>query len=336
VTTQHETPERQGGGFGPGCATVLVLLVIALVLKSFMPVIQPHVSMASEPLLEHPLFTIPGLGPLGEVYLTNAMVAWLISAVVVLLAGFYVGRKVRRAMAEDNYVLTGFADVFVSVVEYLYNLTESTAGRWTKVIFPYFATIMALVLVANWMELVPGVDSIGILKPAHGHHGYLIKQVGPVYSIWEEVKGEDAAAQGEVYEFIPFVRVASTDLNFTLSLALVSVLSTQVIGLWAQRWYYLEKFFNFRALVNKPGMGVLDFAVGFLELISEFSKILSFTFRLFGNLFAGTVLLFVMGALLPVALFVFYFLELFVGLVQAFVFGVLTMVFMAQATQAHH
>jgi len=96
----------------------------------------------------------------------------------------------------------------------------------------------------------------------------------------------------------------------------------------------MEKFFNFRALLRGP-MGLLDFAVGLLELISEFSKILSFSFRLFGNIFAGSVLLFVMGALMPPILFGFYGLELFVGLIQAFVFGMLTMVFMAQATQHH-
>jgi F-type H+-transporting ATPase subunit a len=82
--------------------------------------------------------------------------------------------------------------------------------------------------------------------------------------------------------------------------------------------------------------GVIDFAVGLLETISEFSKILSFSFRLFGNIFAGSVLLFVIGYLVPVfAQSIFLMLEFFVGLIQAVVFGMLTMVFMAQATQGH-
>jgi F-type H+-transporting ATPase subunit a len=81
---------------------------------------------------------------------------------------------------------------------------------------------------------------------------------------------------------------------------------------------------------------VIDFAVGLLELISEFSKILSFAFRLFGNIFAGSVLLFVIGSLVPVfAQTGFLMLEFFVGLIQAIVFGMLTMTFMSQATQGH-
>jgi F-type H+-transporting ATPase subunit a len=86
-----------------------------------------------------------------------------------------------------------------------------------------------------------------------------------------------------------------------------------------------------------PVFGLIDFAVGLLEIVSELAKILSFSFRLFGNIFAGSVLLFVMGSLVPVVVQSgFLMLEFFVGLIQAIVFGMLTMVFMAQATQSHH
>jgi F-type H+-transporting ATPase subunit a len=99
---------------------------------------------------------------------------------------------------------------------------------------------------------------------------------------------------------------------------------------------YLTKFFNVTTLFKKPFFGAIDFAVGLLELVSEFSKILSFTFRLFGNMFAGMVLLFLISSMLP-----WFFpslvmtFEFFIGLIQAFVFGMLTMVFMSQATQGH-
>jgi F-type H+-transporting ATPase subunit a len=90
------------------------------------------------------------------------------------------------------------------------------------------------------------------------------------------------------------------------------------------------------AIFKRPVFGVIDFGVGLLELISEISKILSFSFRLFGNIFAGSVLLFVIGTLIPVFVqSLFLGLEFFVGLIQAVVFGMLTMVFMAQATQGH-
>lgn len=346
--TAHKSETRQGGGFRPGCAGVLFLLALTLLLPRFIPVLQPHVALPAEAVMEEPLFTIPGVGP---VYLTNTFITWSIAVVVTMVISYRVGRRVRQAMERDEYVLTGFTDAFVSFIEVLYNLTESTAGKWTRAIFPYFATITVLVLVINWMELLPGIDTIGILRPAHEPKGYLIKDLGAVGLLWEEVEKKDKGMEGEkegaagqyglaavdkepVYEFIPLFRVASTDLNFTLALALVSVLMTQIIGLRAQGGHYVEKFLNFRALLRGP-MGALDFAVGLLEIVSEVSKILSFSFRLFGNIFAGSVLLFVMGALAPPILFAFYGLELFVGLIQAFVFGMLTMVFMAQATQHH-
>ncbi len=352
--TAHKNHEQtqKSGGFRPGCLGVLVMIALTIFLPRVVPVLQPHVALPADRILDDPLFTIPGLpGDQGAVYLTNTLVTWAIAVFIVLLMGFLVGRRVKQAMARDEYVLTGFTDVFVSFVEVLYNLTESTAGKWTRVIFPYFVTITTLVLVINWMELLPGIDTIGVLTPSHKPgYGYVVKDLGPVAILWEEAEGKGekgealvpggryglaAVEEGEpTYEFRPFFRVASTDLNFTLALALVSVIMTQIVGLRALGAHYMEKFFNFRALLRGP-MGLLDFAVGLLELISEFSKILSFSFRLFGNIFAGSVLLFVMGALMPPILFGFYGLELFVGLIQAFVFGMLTMVFMAQATQHH-
>ncbi len=95
-------------------------------------------------------------------------------------------------------------------------------------------------------------------------------------------------------------------------------------------------FFNTLTIFRKPFFGAIDFAVSILELISEIAKILSFSFRLFGNMFAGMVLLFLMASLLPVfAPSLVMIFEFFIGLIQAFVFGMLTMVFMSQATQGH-
>ena len=128
------------------------------------------------------------------------------------------------------------------------------------------------------------------------------------------------------------------DLNFTASLALIAVVMIQVIGFRAQGLGYLSKFFNTRRMFKVPFFGAMDFLVGLLELISELSKVLSFAFRLFGNMFAGIVLVAIVAGLLgnisilPAMIMMF---ELFVGVIQAFVFGMLTMVFMAQATQGH-
>ena len=126
----------------------------------------------------------------------------------------------------------------------------------------------------------------------------------------------------------PIFRGATADLNPTLALALISVGATQYFGLKHLKLSYLKKFFNFS--------GPIQFFVGLLELISEFAKILSFAFRLFGNIFAGEVLLVVIAFLLPViGPLPFLGLEIFVGFVQALVFSLLTLVFLHMATIGH-
>ena len=133
----------------------------------------------------------------------------------------------------------------------------------------------------------------------------------------------------------PFVRVPSTDLNMTLGLALCAIVIIQIIGFKALGPGYLIKFFNFRNLAKSP-LGGIDLAVSLLELIGEFAKILSFAFRLLGNIFAGSILLFVMTFLVPVLVpLPFFLLEFFVGIIQALVFGMLTAIFMGLATIGH-
>jgi F-type H+-transporting ATPase subunit a len=120
----------------------------------------------------------------------------------------------------------------------------------------------------------------------------------------------------------------------TLALALIAVVMTQVLGVKRLGLSYFTKFFNFKTLFTSP-LGGIDVAVGLLELIGEFAKILSFSFRLLGNVFAGSVLLFVMSFLLPFLPWPFFILEFFVGIIQALVFGLLTAIFMSQATASH-
>ena len=191
-------------------------------------------------------------------------------------------------------------------------------------------SVLLLVLVSNWTELFPIVDTIGVLE--HSEHGNPIQELLP--GLVTIVKGE--VEPGEGYTLVPFLRVTSTDLNFTVALALIAVVMTQVIGFRAQKFTYFTKFINVKTFFSRPFFGALDFAVGLLELVSEISKVISFSFRLFGNIFAGSVLLMVIGSLVPFfAQSGFLMLEFFVGAIQAIVFGMLTMVFMSQATQGH-
>lgn len=300
---------------------VLLFIILGIFAAKKYPPVRPHVQLPAEALSHHPLFTIPGIG---EFYLTNTLVALILVDVILLAMAFAIRQQTKKG---GLGMLKGIPGALEALFEGLYNMTESTAGKWASTIFPYFATIMMIVLVANWMELIPGVDSIGFLEKVAGH-GYLAQ--GP-FLLKEEV-----AHGAEGFLVIPWVRVVSTDLNFTVALALISVVMTQVVGIRAQGMAYFTKFWNTKTLFSKPIFGAIDFGVGLLELISEFSKILSFAFRLFGNIFAGSVMLFVIGALVPVfAQSLILLLEAFVGIIQALVFGMLTMTFMAQATQGH-
>ncbi|MDX9991968.1 MAG: F0F1 ATP synthase subunit A [Anaerolineales bacterium] len=283
--------------------------------------IMPHVYLPGEKLSETPLF--------GDFYITNTFVGLILADLIVFVLAFFVWRGVKSG----KMVLTGIAGAIEALMEMLYGITEGTAGKWAKQIFPWFATITLLVLAANWSGLIPGVETFGWVHQDPGH-GYALEKFGPITTIWDNaLAGEEH--QGD-YVIVPFLRPVSTDLNFTFALAVVAVVMIQYFGFKSQGAAYLTKFWNTKTLFSKPIFGVIDFGVGLLELVSEFSKVLSFAFRLFGNMFAGAVLLFVIGSLVPVfAQSMFYLLEFFVGLIQAIVFGMLTMVFMAQATQGH-
>lgn len=331
-----EKKEKKGGWrWGVNRWIVLALIIASAIAASYYPPIQPHVQLPAEVLSHGPLFTIPGIG---DIYMTNTLLATLLADVILLLIAFGVYRAVRSGAM----VPKGLPGAVEALLEGLYNLTEGTAGKWARAIFPWFATITLLVLVVNWMELFPGVDSIGILH--EDEHGYPIQDLGFAATIVKpegELTEEAAHSEGSgLYGLIPYIRVASTDLNFTVALALIAVVMVQVIGFRAQGLGYLTKFWNTKTFFSVPIFGLIDFVVGLLELVSEFSKVLSFAFRLFGNIFAGSVLLFVMGALLGAGGLGFFqvgflMLEFFVGLIQAIVFGMLTMTFMAQATQGH-
>ena len=307
---------------------VLVLIILnAIFAYGLFPPIVPHVQLPAEALGSA---TLPIIGE----PLTNTLVATAIADVVLILLAFFVWRAVRRG----DQILTGITGVVEALTEGLFSLNESTAGKWAKTTFVWMATIVFLVLIVNWTELIPGVDSIGLFEPKHLENGVdatecIIGQVqlGSVEIV--SVGGEDECSAAVV----PFVRVASTDLNFTIALALISVVMTQVIGVRAQGASYFTKYINTKTLFTVPMFGVINFLVGILEAILELAKILSFSFRLFGNIFAGSILLFIVGGVLaPVFLQSGVLLfEWFVGIIQAIVFGLLTLIFMSLATASH-
>lgn len=163
--------------------------------------------------------------------------------------------------------------------------------------FPLISTIFLFILLSNWFGILPGIGSIGF---------------------FEEYRGET--------RFLPLFRSAASDLNFTLALGIIAVFFVNMMGAAAIGiGKHIGKFFNFRSPI--------DFFLGILEFISEIAKVVSFSFRLFGNIFAGEVLLVITAFLMPYFIPVpFLMLELFVGFIQALVFAMLTMVFISIAT----
>jgi F-type H+-transporting ATPase subunit a len=283
--------------------------------------------------------------------ITNTMLATLIVDFLLILLAIGAYRFVKKG----SLVPSGVYNIFETIVEFLWNSVESTAGKWSRRIFIIPATIFLIVFVANMFKLMPGFESIGQLKQRHEGTGY-----GPVklltigsLEIYTIDKGQPVVvlpAQGEeshssessnelctACEVVPFLRGSATDLNFTFALAVISVVMSQVFGVVALGGPYFGKFFQFGQLVNGGIFGIIDFGVGFLELILEFAKILSFGFRLFGNIFAGTLLLSIIGALVAVVIPPFlYLFEVFFGIIQAYVFFLLTTVFISGAMVSHH
>jgi len=228
--------------------------------------------------------------------ITNSLLAsWLVVAALVTI-----GIAVRRKVA---LVPRGLQNGVEAVLEFLLQLADQVTGdrRQSERFFPLVATIFLFIVAANWFGLLPVFGPIGVREFHAGR---------PV--------------------LVPLLRSANADLNTTLALAIIAVVSLQVFGVATLGFAkYAGKFFNFRNPVL--------FFVGILELIGEVAKMVSFSFRLFGNIFAGEVLLLVVGSLVAyVAPLPFYGLELFVGFIQALVFATLTLVFLKMATAEAH
>ena len=183
---------------------------------------------------------------------------------------------------------------FELAVEELLSLMDSVLGdrHLSEKYLPIIGTIFLFILTSNWLGLFP----FGFLEVAENGH------------------------------VVPLLRAPAADLNFTIALAIISVFSVNILGAVAiGTAKHLSKFFT----IQNP---IFTF-VGLLEFISEFIKIISFSFRLFGNVFAGEVLLLIVGFLAPYLIpLPFLFLEVFVGFIQAFIFSMLTLVFVAMAT----
>lgn len=247
---------------------------------------------------------------LGAFPITNAMVnAWIVTAFFVMIAAIVSQRK--------TLVPTGIQNVIEGVIATILGEVEKVTGdrKSARVFFPLIATIFLVILFNNWLGLVPGTGTIGIYGIMHGE-----------------------------MELIPLLRPAGSDLNFTLAIAATALIISHIAGIHATGLLnYLGKFVNVKGIWKSLKHGpmaivtaVIEFGVGFIEIIGEIAKVLSLSLRLFGNVFAGEILMVVMLGLVSVAIPIpFIFLEILVGFVQATVFSMLTLVYLTIAVTPH-
>jgi F-type H+-transporting ATPase subunit a len=238
---------------------------------------------------------------LGQFVVSNSIFTSIVVTSGLILFALWFNQKLRTVSAYTKP--NRFQSLIEFVIEAFAGLAETTTGNLTKarVFFPIVATFFLYIMLSNWSGLIPGVGAIGFKEASH---------------------------ESKTAIFVPYFRAPTADINTTLALAIFSIIYVQFIGHRFLGFHYFGKFINLK--------GPIDFAVGILEIFSEISRIISFAFRLFGNIFAGEVLLTVIAFLLPViGPMPFIILEIFVGFIQALVFAMLTLVFMNVATLAH-
>ncbi len=266
---------------------------------------------------------LPSLPPLaaeqvfhiGPIPVTNSLDNAFIVLVLFAVLAFLLNLNIKK-FYPDNKAPRGIVNFFESVVEFLLGYVDNVTKDRKKSlkILPISGGIFLFILTCNWMGLLPGMSSVGIFR---GN------------------------------EFIPLLRSANTDLNLTLAMAVFAVVISHVLGIVSIGFFkYANKFIKlgdiYQAVVKFKPMDVMisiiEFFVGLIEVFSEVAKMVSLSLRLFGNIFAGEVLLTVLATLIagygafgiPLP---FMALELLVGFIQATVFAMLTLVYMTVAME---
>jgi F-type H+-transporting ATPase subunit a len=275
-----------------------------------------HISIKAEPLFNFFGFTI-----------TNSYISTLLMLVVfAIIAISYHAAKTNKT-----------SNTFTILLDFILEL------------FPLLGSFFFFIITSNWLGLLPGFGSIILNKDVKIEHAYILKTVeasSPIQEISKpntqidtyttgdnvsQEKNEPIDTTEAKHEPSPhLLRAPTADLNTTIALGLIAMFFVQYYGVTlAGAAHYAKKFFNFSNPIN--------FFVGILELISDFVKIISFGFRLFGNIFAGEVVLAVVAFIVPFfASFPFLLFEFFAGFIQAVIFTTLSAVFMMQAAEAHH
>lgn len=262
--------------------------------------------LALPPLAAEPIFFI------SHFPVTNTYINSTLTMVGFVIFAFTISRAVKRYMGKSP---RGILNFFERILELLYQYFDTVTQSRKKTIqfLPLVGTLFLFILVSNWIGLLPGIGSIGRYLMHHGE-----------------------------VTLIPMFRPATTDLNLTIGMAVISVVVSHFLGIALIGFLkYANKFIKLGDLWHSFKSGqptkiltaIIEFFVGFLEIVSEVAKLLSLSLRLFGNVFAGEVLLTVLAGIIPFIMpLPFMALELIVGVVQAAVFSMLTLVYLTVAT----
>ena len=268
--------------------------------------------MAGEEIIhENTLFAEP-IAHIGSFPVTNALATSTVALVIIVILALAIRRNIKQ-------VPTGLQNAMEMVIEGFLGIFDSVTGSRKKSLqfAPVILAFFFFILINNWMGLLPGVGSIGQI-----------------------------AQEGGEKIFIPYLRGGTADLNTTLALASLGVVLSHIIGAVAVGWWkYLNKFINIKAFLEIPKkikkdpmiilVNPIKAFVGIIEVIGELAKVASLSFRLFGNVFAGEVLLASMSAILAFGVPIpFMFLEVLVGLIQALIFAMLILTYLTISTTA--
>ncbi len=271
--------------------------------------------LALPPLAAEQLFTVAHF-PVFNTYINSTIVV-----LGFIILAFIISRAFKTQNLAQN-APKGILNFFESILEFLLKYVDQVTHNRKKSLkfLPLVGSLFLFILISNWIGLLPGVGSIGIYQIHHG-----------------------------VTELIPLFRPANADLNMTLAMAIIGVISSHFLGIATIGFFkYANKFIKLGDLWHglKSGkpvsimVAIIEFFVGLIEIFSEVAKMVSLSLRLFGNVFAGEVLLAVIGSLIAfVVPLPFIALEILVGLIQAVVFSMLILVYLTIATteiQEHH
>lgn len=267
--------------------------------------------VALPPLAAEPIYH------LGSFPVTNAYLNSTLALLAFLVLGLWVSRLAAKTYG-SRQAPSGALNAFEALVETILGYSDQVTGSRKKSLkfLPIVGALFLFILVSNWAGLLPGTGSLFVWGLEGGHVARL-----------------------------PLFRPANTDLNMTLAMAVLAVTASHVFGVAAIGFFkYANRFIKlgdiWLAVKSLKPVNILtavvEFFVGFIEIFSEVAKMVSLSLRLFGNVFAGEVLLTVLASL--IAFFVplpFIALEILVGLIQAVVFSMLTLVYLNMATEEH-